>query len=138
RLGFEARVSDQTLPYSLVRDRDGRTSLTVPFDHGAAIIRFAPSQRAAFSSADVIVGLGALALASLIGLAVGRSLTSDLVRVTDRLARLSTDEVLRGSLPDAPKARWRIVKRLNEAIDTLTERSRVFAEAQERAIAARE
>src|SRR5690606_18212313 len=52
--------------------------------------------------------------------------------------RLSTDEVLRGSLPDAPKARWRIVKRLNEAIDTLTERSRVFAEAQERAIAARE
>lgn len=94
--------------------------------------------RVAFSSADVIVGLAALGLASLLGLAVGRSLSSDLVRVTERLARLSTDEVLRGTLPDAPKARWRIVKRLNEAIDTLTQRFRVFAEAQERAIAARE
>jgi len=138
RLGFATRVSDDTLPYSLERDRDGLTSLTVPFDRGSASIRFADSQLTALTSADLLVGLAALALASLLAYAVGRSLASDLLRATERLGSLSTDEVLRGEPRSEPRVRWTVVRHLSAAIETLTQRFRIFAEAQERAIAARE
>lgn len=138
RRGFAARVSDETLSYALERDRDGLTSLTVPFDRGSASIRFAGSEITVLTSGDLLVGLAALALATLFGFAVGRSLASDLVRATERLGNLSTDEVLRGEPRSAPKVRWTVVRHLSSAIDTLTQRFRVFAEAQERAIAARE
>ena len=60
------------------------------------------------------------------------------MRATERLGNLSTDEVLRGEPRSEPKVRWSVVRHLSSAIDTLTQRFRVFAEAQERAIAARE
>lgn len=138
RLGFAARVSDEVLPFSVHRDEDGRISLTVPFDNGSAILRFAGSHLSALTGADVGLALAAVLLASIFGLAVGRSLTSDLVRATERLEGLSTEEVLRGRVRAAPLARFRIVRNLNAAIDRLTERFRVFAEAQERAIESRE
>lgn len=137
-LGFAPKVSDEAHPFSVERDRDGRVSLTVPFDEGSATIRFAVSHVGALTQMDFAVALFAVLLASALGYAAGRSLTSDLVSATSRLSLLSTEEVLLGRARAAPPTRWRIVGNLNQAIDTLTERFRVFSEAQSQAIESRE
>jgi signal transduction histidine kinase len=79
---------------------------------------------------------GTLVAAGL-GLLLGRALSFDLGAAASDIHDLGTDAVVSGA-PVARFARFRMVARLRSAIEELSGRFRVFAQAQERAISARQ
>ena len=137
-LGFILRLETAGATFALKRDEGGRVSLTTPLDEGAANIRFEMTSIPPITLADIGIALLAVGLAAALGLAVGRSLSTDLSQATVRVRLLSTEGVLRGDDPAPAPARYAQVFELNRAIDTLAARFRVFARAQERAIEARD
>jgi signal transduction histidine kinase len=77
-------------------------------------------------------------LAAALGNALGQAHTLDLEHATDGIRLLGTEAVIRGGrLPVSPP-RFAVVHELEDAIERLAERFRIFARAQERAILARE
>src|SRR6185437_10325246 len=79
----------------------------------------------------------AVLLAALLGALFGRVLASDLEQATRSVRLLGTESVLRGGTQIARPARFSMVGELGRAIEELTARFRVFAEAQEKALDAR-
>jgi signal transduction histidine kinase len=137
-LGFALELAHADANFALERDEGGRVSLTTPLDEGAANIRFEMTAIPPITLADVGIALLAVGVAAALGLAVGRSLSTDLSQATVRVRLLGTEGVLRGVDPAPAPARYAQVFALNRAIDTLAARFRVFARAQERAIEARD
>jgi signal transduction histidine kinase len=137
-LGFVLGLERAGATFALERDDGGRVSLTTPLDEGAANIRFEMTAIPAITLADIGIALIAMGLAAALGLAVGRTLSTDLSQATVRVRLLGTEGVLRGEDPAPAPARYAQVFALNRAIDTLAARFRVFARAQERAIEARD
>jgi signal transduction histidine kinase len=137
RFGFLARVEEQVLKYAVVRGNDGRVSLTAPLEDGSAIIGFQVTAVAPLTLSDATIALFAVAIASVLGLLLGRSLADDLDLATRGVRRLRTEQVGPGEEPPQVLARFAQVGALNVAIETLAGRFRVFAGAQERAIEAR-
>jgi signal transduction histidine kinase len=76
-------------------------------------------------------------IAALLGVWLGRILGEDLRAATADVRALGTETVIEGGRPLVHQARFPIVARLGLAIARLTGTFRMFARAQERAIAAR-
>ncbi len=137
-LGFYAKVRDERGSYGVTRSDDGIVTLTTPLDSNLAIVRFAGSTVQVLSLASLIVMLLAMAAAALLGASLGRALNRDLVNATRGVRLLGTDAVIGGGTRLVQPARFRIVAELGSAVEKLAERFHVFAQAQERAIDARE
>jgi len=136
-LGFRARVHDFTDGYRVERGADGIVKVVTPLDDGSAEVRFEGSVIGVLSLSFVLVATIGTAIAGGLGIALGRALGQDLRAATDDVRLLGTEAVLSGGTPVVRAARFRVVARLGLAIERLAARFRVFAKAQERAIAAR-
>ncbi|HMJ52454.1 MAG TPA: histidine kinase dimerization/phospho-acceptor domain-containing protein [Polyangiaceae bacterium] len=136
-LGFALRPEQRVTSFVIERGDDGMVSLTTPLDEGAAHIRFRTTAVRPIAGADVAIAFFAVAVAAAIGLSMGRSLSRDLSQATERVRLLRTEAVLRGEEPSPVPMRYTQVAALNNAIDILAGRFRIFARAQERAIEAR-
>ena len=136
-LGFALRPEQRAMRYVIERGDDGMVALTTPLDEGAAHIRFRTTAVRPIAGGDVAIAVFAVAVAAAIGLSMGRSLSRDLSQATERVRLLRTEAVLRGEEPSPVPMRYTQVAALNNAIDILAGRFRIFARAQERAIEAR-
>jgi signal transduction histidine kinase len=137
-LGFALSREHREIPFAVDRDDDGRVSMAMPLDEGAARVRFAVTAVQPMTATDAWITLTAVGLAAALGLALGRSLSRDLAESTSRVRALGTEVVVRGEGGLAASARYTQVVAFNRAIETLAGRFRVFARAQERALSARE
>ena len=144
-LGFSARIGQEARSdleaVSVTREPDGRLSASVPLDRSRATVRFAADLPASTLVPGMLAALIATLVAAAAGLVFGRELAGDLERAADRVRALAGRGDLRASASGASAegaARFDVVERLEEAIETLTDRFRVFAEAQERALVARD
>jgi signal transduction histidine kinase len=137
-LGFAATYSDTTRPYRAERGERGLTVLTVPLDTGSTQVSFHGSNVPVMSTSAFVLALLTIALAAGLGGALGRSHTLDLQHATEGVRLLGTEAVIRGGrLPVRPPV-FRDVAALEQSIEHLAARFGVFAQAQERAILARE
>ena len=137
-LGFDVTLDPAVSEYRLKRSKDGILELSTPLDQGSAQVRFHGSTASVLSPASLGLSMFAVITAALLGLYLGRALSSDLHRAT-RAVRLiamgaTLSEVTRIERPP----RFKVVGRLEAAIERLAARFRVFASAQERAIQSRE
>jgi signal transduction histidine kinase len=127
---------------TLLREPDGSLAASVPLDEGAAIVRFSADPPADSALPGILVALFATFVAAALGLVFGREVSKDLERAARRVRALAGQGDLRTDLRPAGQddgaARFDVVSRLEQAIETLTDRFRVFAAAQERALGARE
>lgn len=124
-------------PY-VIREQDGRLTAITPVDDGRAFVRFSATLSPAVVTPSVVVALLGVLVAAWIAAWLGRILAEDLRHSTYRVRLLGTDSVLRGATQISRPARFVEVAALGRAIEGLAERFRVFAEAHERALAARE
>ena len=136
-LGFAVRPETRTTQFDIERGDDGMVSLTTPLEDGAAHIRFRTTAVRAIAGADLMMAALAVGLAAAVGLSMGRSLSRDLSQATERVRLLRTEAVLRDVEPSLVPMHFTQVAALNNAIDILAGRFRIFARAQERAIEAR-
>lgn len=136
--GFSARIDHEIKPFSIERGDEGRVSLTTPLEDGAATIRFQVTSVSPLSSSDMTIAALAVFIAIVLGLRFGGSLADDIAFATQAVRILGTEDLVRGSNSPKPPARYAQVASLNRAINTLAGRFSVFANAQEKAIAARE
>lgn len=120
------------------RRPDDRISVTIAIEGATAAIDFAAglprSSSIPFALAGAFMAALAIALAGLLA----RLLARDVSTAVARLRALGTETVLRGDGDDAPRARLEEVAELGRAVGKLAARFRVFAQAQERALEARE
>lgn len=137
-LGFSTRLDQGSAPYALDSAADGMAVLTVPLDQGSASVRFARSTVAPLTVESLGLVLLVVLVAALVGVSVGRGLSADLRGATLSLRLLGTETVLAGGTRIDRPARFARVAELGRAVDQLADRFRVFAQAQERAIEARE
>jgi signal transduction histidine kinase len=136
--GFFVRLWEAPASFQVERRASGRVVLTVPLDLGHATVAFDATTILALTAGGILAALLATAIAAAVGAALGRSVADDLVHATRQVQLLGTESVLRGSARVARPARYAVVSALGEAIERLADRFRVFAEAQEQAIEARE
>ena len=136
--GYAVRLYNHAAPYRVRRFGSGRVALTVPLDLGHTTISFMGTTVVALTASSILAALIASIAAALIGRWVGRALAADLSQAGRQVRVLGTETVLRGSTRLARPARFAAVAELGEAIEALADRFRVFASAQEKAIAARE
>ena len=136
--GFGATFSDATRPYRAERGEHGLTQVTVPLDAGAVELQFHATNVPVLSTGSLIVTLLTVALAAALGGALGRAHTLDLQHATEGIRLLGTEAVIRGGRLSVRPPKFRVVAELERAIEHLAARFAVFAQAQERAILARE
>lgn len=136
-LGFKATVHAWPDDYRVERGNNGAVRVVTPLDEGSAEVRFESSVVGVLSASFVLVALIGTAIAGGLGVALGQALAEDLRAATRDVRLLGTDAVLSGGTHVVRAARFRVVARLGLAIERLAARFRVFAKAQERAIAAR-
>lgn len=138
--GFEAKIEPlnaESLEPAFTREPDGHLTVTAPLDEGQAVVSFSADLNPETISGGVVVGLLAVALAGMLGAKLGRTLADDLLYATRSVRLLGTENVLRGATQIARPARFAVVASLGRAIEELTQRFRVFAAAQEKALEAR-
>jgi signal transduction histidine kinase len=120
------------------RDEGGVIELLTPLAQGSAHLRIGSSGVGVFSPVSLIVTLLAVALAALLGALLGRVLSDDLRVATRGVRLLGTEAVIGGGTRVMRPVRFVLVEELGLAIERLAERFRIFARAQERAIASKE
>jgi signal transduction histidine kinase len=136
-LGFAVRLDPQSaLDRDPVfsRDPSGQLVVTAPLDDGQAVLRFSAELDPATITGGLAVGLFAVLIAGALGAFFGGLLARDLAQATRSIRLVGTESVLRGSAQIAGPARFALVAELGRAIEELTQRFRVFAAAQERAL----
>jgi signal transduction histidine kinase len=137
RYGFQVRYERQNAESpeaSFTRDPDGQLVVTAPLEEGQAVLRFGADLDPATITGGVAVGLCAVLIAALLAAYFGGMLAHDLEDATRSVRLLGTESVLRGGTRIARPARFALVADLGRAIEELTQRFRVFAAAQERAL----
>lgn len=137
-LGFSPTVSADSGPYALRRGDNDVMVLTTPLDMGTALVRFHGSTVPVLGEGPVVIAVVTVLLAAALGSALGRAHAQDLEHATEGIRLLGTEAVLRGGRLSVRPPRFQVVFDLEQAIERLAERFRVFARAQERAILARE
>ncbi len=137
-LGVSASITRRHEPQRTDRDEGGVMEVSTPLAQGSAHLRIGGSSVGVFSPTSMIVTLLAVALAAFLGALLGRAFGDDLAVATRGVRLLGTDAVIGGSTRVTRPVRFEVVAALGHAIEQLAERFRVFAQAQERAIAARE
>jgi signal transduction histidine kinase len=139
-LGFAVEIKSSVDPRELTasREPDGQLFAVAQLDGAFARISYSADLDPATITGSVAVGLLAVVLAGVLGSLFGRTLADDLAQATRSVRLLGTESVLRGgSTQIARPARYALVADLGRAIEELTQRFRVFAAAQERALEAR-
>jgi signal transduction histidine kinase len=136
-LGFYAYSERDPAEYGVAHGKRGQLIVTTPLDNGSAIMEFPASTVAVLNAQALLVAVLGTLIAGLLGLWLGRILGEDLRAATADVRALGMESVIEGSRPLVHHARFPIVARLGLAIARLTGLFRVFARAQERAIAAR-
>lgn len=138
RLGFPAQISSPQARYGVILERSGIAELTTPLDMGSATVRFDASTVEVLSAAPVIVSLLATVAAAIIGYLLGNLLSTDLYYATRGVRLLGASPAARHQHTGVLRApRLELIADLGAAIDALTARFAVFAQAQETAIDAR-
>ncbi len=137
RLGFRAQLGPARGDYDVERGRQGFVRLTAPLDTGSATVEFSGSTVSGLAWPPLLVAVCAVGVAGGIGVALGRYLSRDLRMANRGVRMLGTDAALEGTRVMRP-ARFRAVAELGNAIELLGSRFRLFAQAQERAIDARQ
>lgn len=142
--GFDARIERASggslvaAPGPAEERAGGEHEVIVQLPDGYAVVRYEAKLSPALVVTGALIALLAVLMAAGLGRAFGRSLAKDLLLATEQVSSLGTERVLRGRAELAGPARFRVVAELGQAVDALTERFRVFARAQERAIDAKE
>jgi len=108
-----------------------------PIDGEPYAVRFAADRSEDRLLGAALVALAAVVVAALAGIGLGRTLASDLVRTSRRVAQLSTESVLRDEASMGASARFLEVAEVEGSIDDLTARFREFAAAQQHALEAK-
>lgn len=140
--GYTARFHDvgaeEKGTETFTREADGRLLATVPLEDGKASLLFSASLDPLSLAGGAGLALLFVLVAAALGHRMGRALTDDLARATMRVRTLGTESVILGEARVIGPTRFRVVRELEQAIDNLADRFRVFAAAQERALEARE
>ncbi len=147
--GFSARLLDlsdleaaHAAGVSMTREPDGKLSASVPLDEGLAVVTFSADLPFEAIALGTFAALLLTLVAAFSGLLFGQELSGDLSRAVKRVRALALQGDLRtsGKTNDDGEGAGRFleVQKLGDAIETLTDRFRVFAEAQERALILRE
>jgi signal transduction histidine kinase len=134
--GFDVRVWRSSALFSVSRNDEGRTMLTVPLSDGHALVEFETARLGASTGAYLGLALGAIALAGILGGRIGRAFADDVAIATRELEATGVADVLRGEHIRGD-ARFASVAALMAAADELGGVFRGFAGAQKRAIEAR-
>jgi signal transduction histidine kinase len=134
--GFEVEISRAAASFSLARDDEGRTRLTVPLTDGHATVRFDAAPAAPEAGAYLVLAVIAMALAGALGWRIGSSFAEDVSLATRELEATGVADVLRGARIRGD-ARFHSVAALMRATDQMGGVFREFASAQQRAIDAR-
>jgi signal transduction histidine kinase len=101
-----------------------------------AVVRYS-AELSTSVTAIALIAVAAVLLAALLGRVFGNALAADLMLASRQVSLLSTESVLRGDAEVAGQARFALVAQVGDAVETLTERFREFAAAQQRALAAK-
>jgi signal transduction histidine kinase len=136
-LGFYAYSQREPAEYGVEHGERGQLIVTTPLDTGSASMEFPASTVAVLNAQALLVAVFGTLIAGMLGLWLGRILGEDLRAATADVRALGTESVIKGGRPLVHEARFPIVARLGLALARLTGLFRVFARAQERAIAAR-
>jgi signal transduction histidine kinase len=120
------------------RQIDDRIGVTIALEGATASIDFAAGLPRSSSIPFALAGASMATLAIALANLLARLLASDVSTAVARLRKLGTETVLRGDGDDAAPARLEEVAELGRAVGKLAARFRVFAQAQERALDARE
>ncbi len=138
RTGFRVRVLDIFVPEEEVQARHGVVNMHIPLglDNGAQI-SFVGTNTWSITWLTLPVALIALLAAIWVGFSLARLLSRDLKMANHGVRMLGTDAALEGTRVMKP-ARFRAVAELGTAIELLASKFRVFAQAQEHSISARE
>jgi signal transduction histidine kinase len=144
KLGFDVRIdrSEAADPAAtdelLSQPAHGDLHAIVPLADGRAVVRFTAELGPAVMTLGALLAAIAVLLAAGLGRAFGQALAKDLLLATEQVSMLGTERVLRGRARVVGPARFRVVGEVGQAVEALADRFRVFANAQERAIRARE
>jgi len=136
--GFSARYLSEPQQYGRTRVAGGNIELVAPMDEGSVEITYAATGRWTIGPLAWFVAAIATALAAWIGHLIGKTLVLDLVTAARGVRALDTEPVPEGQARLVGPTRFQVVTDLAAAIEKLSIRFRVFAQAQERAIRLRE
>ncbi|MCU0692388.1 MAG: HAMP domain-containing histidine kinase [Polyangiaceae bacterium] len=135
---LHVRLYENPSTYDVDRSQSGIVSVTVPLDLGHTTISYGGTSVSSLAALAIIGAILATLIAAVLGAWLGHSLADDIGQASRRVATLGTETVIRGFTRLARPARFRVVAQLGVAIEKLADRFRVFASAQEKAIAARD
>ncbi len=137
-LGFYAQIAAPDSRHGVILEGRGIVELTTPLQNGNARVRFNHSTISVLSAAPLLVSLLATVAAAIFGFLLGNVLSMDLYFATRGVRLLgATPAALNQHTGVLRPPRLRLVSELAAAIDRLTGRFAVFAQAQEDAIEAR-
>lgn len=134
--GFQARLLEEQ-PRARVMTRQGLVTVLSPLPIGGLELEYLQGTEWPIDLTTIVLLVLVVALAGVVGLSLGRLLSRDLRMANRGVLTLGTDAALEGTRVMRP-ARFRVVIELGEAIELLANRFRLFAQAQERSIDARE
>ncbi len=137
-LGFNVRVFEAPRRDRTTKNEHGIVAVSLPLENGGARIHFEGSNVEVLSWPSVALVVLALLLATVLGGLFSRAVSRDLAVATRGIRLLGTEAIMSGGTRVMRPARFREIRSLGLAIDKVADRFRVFARAQERAIAARE
>jgi len=135
--GYRVRLRNQSLESETIETRHGVVDMDVPIAKTSAQILFYGTSGWAISWRALPIAVIALIASSWVGIALARLLSRDLRMANHGVRMLGTDAALEGTRVMRP-ARFRAVAELGGAIELLASRFRLFAQAQETSISARE
>ncbi len=134
--GFSVSLESTAESFNITR-HPAETEMTVPLEDGHAVIRFVPARVSPRVGLFMIMALVAVAVAGALGARIGMAYAGDISLATRELRATGAIDVIRGTRIRRD-ARFQAVFDLMHAIDQLGSIFREFAEAQERAIEARQ
>lgn len=137
RMGFRTQLDPTREVEAQKKLYQDLVSLNLPLPPGSVEVEFVGSTVWPISQASFFLALFALLAAGAVGIALGRFLSRDLKMANHGVRLLGTDAALEGTRVMRP-ARFRAVAELGSSIELLASRFRLFAQAQQRSIEARE
>lgn len=141
KIGFSTNIIERKQEQSIRRLKGGLLEVTEPLPSSgtgrSAQVRFNGSGVPVLSLKSLLTALLAVLVAAAFGLNLGNALTQDLFEATAGIRLLGTRPVLSQEKQVARLPRFQIVRQLQEAITGVSDRFRIFAQAQQDAISAR-
>ncbi len=134
--GVLVKLDRDPAEFTVTRNEDGDTRLTVPLDTGHAIVELATTRLSPVTGVYSFLALVACALAGILGARLGQAFADDIKLATREVRQTGVQDVIKGTRMQRDP-RFRSVAALLDAIDELGGVFREFAAAQEKSIVAR-